>query len=123
MAETVPSRVASFIRDHVSSLEQLEILLWLRQHPGRACTAVEVARELRTLESSARSRLSDLATRGLLHGEGGAPGIAYRYVALDAAREQVVAELDREYATHRYAVIELIFSKPLENVTVFPRER
>ena len=55
------------IADHIDSVEQLEILLLLYQHPERAWTAEAVARELRDLALSAGDRLEDLA-------RGGAPG-------------------------------------------------
>ena len=119
--DSLPSDVVEFLPECVDSIEQLVILLWLRRTPGRVVTAIDVGREPRTLESSARKRLIDLQARNLLRSADAARG-AYRYEPLAPLREQTLTRLERAYADRRYAVIQVIFSKPIDNVVVFPRD-
>jgi predicted transcriptional regulator of viral defense system len=107
--------VERFVRAHIHSVEQLEVLLHLRAQAARAFTADELARELRIHAASAQDRLEDLKGRGLLASpEGG----AYRYQPPPALAGDVDA-LARTYAERRVSVINLIFSKPSEGISTF----
>src|SRR5688572_26691650 len=73
---TLSEETERLIQQHIHSVEQLEVLLLLRDRRDRAWTAAEVSRELRTISSSAAQRLSDLVRRGFLK-EG--PAESHRY--------------------------------------------
>jgi hypothetical protein len=111
----IPKEVRQLIIEHISSIEQLEILLLLYREPARAWSADAVARELRIHTASAAARLADLRDRGFAAADGAA---AYRYRP-GGAPDGAVDGLARAYAERRVTVIELIFSKPLDNVRVF----
>lgn len=55
--------VLEFIREHVSSVIELEVLLLLDKQPARGWTAKEVARELRITAEWAQSDLAKLSAK------------------------------------------------------------
>jgi hypothetical protein len=63
---TLPAELVRFIHEHIHSVEQLEVLLLLRENPERWWSPEEVSQALRTIPSSASQRLLDdvLATPG-----------------------------------------------------------
>ncbi len=111
-------RVQRFITTHIDSLEKLEVLLLLRARAEREWTAPEVSLELRITERSAATRLTDLAARGLLVGNGATPP-AYRFSPSDSEDVQAVAEMALAYGAKRVSVISFIFSRPLDRVRGF----
>jgi hypothetical protein len=116
-AGDLPEEVRRFITDHIDSVEQLEILLLLHQHPERSWTAESVARELRISALSADDRLKDMARSGLLAKVQGSE-VEYRYAPSHQLGE-VVAGLATAYAERRVTVINLIFSKPIDKIRTF----
>ena len=99
-------------------MEQLEILLLLHQHPGRAWTAETVARELRISALSAGDRLEDLTRAAILSRvEGGTA--EYGYAPASPKLEEAVSGLATAYAERRVTVINLIFSKPVDKIRTF----
>ncbi|WP_164008928.1 hypothetical protein [Pyxidicoccus trucidator] len=114
----LPPRVQRFITTHIDSLEKLEVLLLLRARAEREWTASEVSLELRITESSAAARLSDLASRGLLVGNGATPP-SYRFSPANSEDVQSVAEVAAVYGAKRVSVISFIFSRPLDRVRGF----
>lgn len=106
--------VRLFIREHIHSVEQLEVLLLLRA-TGREWTALAVSQEIRTERSSAEARLKDLESRGFLtrSGEG------YAYKPKTEELGQKVSALASAYAERRYTVINQIFSNPVDRIRTF----
>jgi hypothetical protein len=106
--------VRLLIARHIVSIEQLEILLLLREHGGRAWSPAEVNDRIQSSLASVSDRLADLVRRGLLRMD----GEAYRYDAL-VETEAIVAELAADYRDRRYSVIDLIFSKRSDKLQLF----
>ncbi len=106
--------VRQLIARHIVSIEQLEILLLLREHRARSWTPAQVNDRIQSSLLSVTARLDDLAGRGLLYRESD----QYRYDA-SAELEAVVAVLARDYRERRYSVIDLIFSKGNDRLKVF----
>lgn len=116
--EEIPQEIKDFIVRHINSVEQLEILLLLQGSPTREWSARDVAQELRSDTQSVAVRMADLHARGFLHGqEASAP--MYRFNPANAQEAQLVAKLASVYAQRRMAVINLIFSKPIDKIRVF----
>lgn len=115
----LPEEVVQLVREHILSLEQLEILLLLRARAGQEVTPELVRDEVRTSESSAETRLADLARRGFLKVRNATGQTLYSYQPRDAALARAVDLLERAYAERRYTVIDLIFSKPIDNLRVY----
>ncbi len=114
----LPEEVRRLIADHIDSVEQLEILLLLYQHPERTWDAESVARELRVAAISAGERLEDMAHSGLLTRKDGKP-VEYRYAPANAALGDAVRGLSTAYSERRVTVINLIFSKPVDKIRTF----
>lgn len=107
MASTVPEHLQRFIRERLPSLEQIEIVILLRNDPSRAWTALEVSEKLGTPPESTAMRLFLLASNGVLAFESsGVP--KYRYAAADPATDQLVTELARLFEEQRDALYELV---------------
>ena len=117
-AGDLPEEVRRFIFQHINSVEQLEILLLLRQQPGRAWSADAVARELRIASESAGERLEDMASARLLLRQGVRPE-EYRYAPETMKLDDAVRGLATGYATRRVTVINLIYSKPIDRIRTF----
>ncbi len=105
------------IAEHIDSVEQLEILLLLYQHPERSWSEESVARELRISPMSAGDRLKDMARAAILSKVQGTEG-EYRYTP-DAQMGEAVAGLAAAYSERRVTVINLIFSKPVDKIRTF----
>jgi hypothetical protein len=106
--------VRQLIARHIVSIEQLEILLLLREHGGRPWSPAEVNDRIQSSLASVSDRLADLVRRGLLRMD----GEAYRYDA-PAETEAIIAELAADYRDRRYSVIDLIFSKRSDKLQLF----
>lgn len=113
--DEIQEDVRKLIAEHIVSVEQLEVLLLLRSRPDETWTAERVSETVRTSPRSAEKRLSDLARRSLAEE---APDGGYRYAA-SGRFARAVGALAEAYAERRYTVIELIFSKPIENLRVY----
>ncbi len=112
---TLPENVRRLLAEHITSVEQLEVLLLLARSVERTWTAEAVSEELRTSVTSARARLEDLERRGFLLST--AEGCRFEPAA--AHTREAVAALAEAYAERRYTVIELIFSKPIDHLRVY----
>jgi hypothetical protein len=117
-AGDLPEAVRRLIADHIDSVEQLEILLLLHQHPERSWTAESVARELRVSPLSAGDRLKDMARAAILSKVKGSEG-EYRYAPESPQMGEAVSGLATAYAERRVTVINLIFSKPVDKIRTF----
>jgi hypothetical protein len=117
-AGDLPEAVRRFIADHIDSVEQLEILLLLYQHPERSWTAESVARELRISVLSAGDRLKDMARAAILSRVEGGEG-EYCYAPENQQLGEAVAGLATAYSERRVTVINLIFSKPIDKIRTF----
>lgn len=114
----IPREVQTFIRDHLTSLAQLEILLLLHREPSREFGAAEVAETLRIDPGWARSELSRLRDQRLFATSRDRPDV-YCYRPASADDREVVDALARVFATHRVSVITLIFSTPSDSIGSF----
>ena len=113
----LPDDVERFIAEHVDNLEQLEILLLLRERRSRELDPREVTSELRLGPDSAPARLADMAARGFLAARGDPP--RYRYQPDTPEKERVINQLARCYAERRVTVITQIFSPRSDSVRSF----
>jgi len=97
----------TFVNKYIASVEQIEVLLTLRSDEQRSWTVDELSALLRSNPASIASRLDALS-----HGKfaAGSPATGYRYVCTGRLRE-MVDELDQAYRSHRFRVIELVFSR------------
>lgn len=110
--------VVALLSNHITSVEELEILLLLRRSADRAWDAAAVAEDLRTSESSAAKRLGDLAMGGLIE-EAGDGERSFRYAPASPWKRGAVDRLAELYAEAPFRVIDMIFAKPIANLRVY----
>lgn len=115
----IPEDVQRFVRAHIDSVEQLDVLLLLFRTAPRAWTPVAVSRELRIDAVSAARRLDDFLARGLVTVHTGDETLHYTYDASDPERNATIERLGTAYAERRTTLIQFIFSAPVRDVRVF----
>ena len=113
----IPRDVQSFIRTHLSSVAQLEILLLLHGGPGTPRAPEDVAESLRIDPVWAGAEMQRLHASGLF--EPSDDGAAYCYRPATPALAGAVDGLAKAFSTHRVSVITLIFSTPSDSVGSF----
>ncbi len=116
--EAISQDVKDFVATHINSVEQLEVLLLLRMHAEREWSADSLSKELRIDASWAAMRMADLCSRGLL-AACASIDISYQYHPSTPELRRIVGLLADTYAERRVAIINLIYSKPLDNILVF----
>lgn len=114
----VPHDVQQLIDEHITSVEQLEILLLLAARPDVAWTPEQVREEIRTSTSSAVSRLEDLRTHGFLV-EVDDRDDAFQFRPRSEATRAAVEHLATIYRERRFTIIDLIFAKPIDRLRVY----
>lgn len=113
----IPRHVEVFIGEHLTSVAQLEILLLLRGQGERAFSAHDVAEALRIDPGWAAGELERLRTRGLFAKSESETGYCYTPATQELAT--AVDDLAKTFATHRVAVITMIFAAPSDSVGSF----
>jgi hypothetical protein len=111
--------VQQFIARYITSVDQIEILLLLKQDPSREWTAESVARKLFTQAEPTGQRLVELALQGLLSEKTISSLRSYRYEPRTVELDRAVNQLAAEYPKYRVTVINLIFSKPIDKIRTF----
>lgn len=117
-ASDLPEGMRWFILHHINSVEQLELLLLLHGHPGRAWSTDVVARELRIAPASAGEQLEDMVRDRLFVRQGVSPK-EYRYGPENMKLDDAVRGLAAEYMKRRVTVINSIYSKPIDKIRTF----
>ena len=117
MTGALPEEVARFVLQCIDSVEQLEVLLLLRESPDTAWSPEAVARQLYSNPSSIARRLATLQAHQLLTTTD--PPSSYRYQPKTPELSATITRLAEMYRERRVAVITLIASKPIENVRAF----
>jgi hypothetical protein len=103
--------------ERLPSLEQIAIVLLLREDRTRAWSAPEVSSSLGTPPESTAMRLFLLASNGIVIFEGG--GIPrYRFSA-DPTLEPLFAELAGAYAERREVLVSLVGGGPADPLRSF----
>lgn len=118
----LPDEIKAFVLEHVDSVEQLEVLLLLRERRDRSWTASDVSREIRSATESAANRLKSLLAKKLLVQDPDsalADELAYRFQPPSEKIDFLVGRLAETYRTRRFTVMNVIFSKPAEAIRTF----
>ncbi len=107
--------VRDFLRKHIRTVEQLEILLLLRQERHREWTVPEVFAKVRSSEQSVALRLAQFAEEGMLITSNNVPA-TYRYSPRQPSMDDVIARTGEAFQTRRVQVLETIFGGGDTNV-------
>lgn len=104
----LPPNVRDFVVRHITSVEQMELLLLFASDPSRGWTVPQLVTELRSSERSVSQRLGQLIKEGFLtRSEGN-----FQRASLPAETMAAVQDLAVVYREYRVRVIELIYSQP-----------
>jgi hypothetical protein len=107
----------AFLRDSISSYEELEALLVLVEHSDRSFTDGEVAETLKVPVDGITPALEELASvDGLLQVENQIGQRRFRYAPNSRPLREVVGELATAYAEQRLAIVQLMSANALERV-------
>ena len=109
---TISESLRLFIATHITSIEELEVLILLRATEEREWSAAQISRELGASIPWIEERLADLASRGFLvvHEADSAP--LYRYAPSTQETRSRVEDLAVTYKQRRLSVINLVYAKP-----------
>jgi len=114
----VPDEVIAFVSAHIRSVEQLEILLLVRESAPRAWSVHEANAVIRSSEESVAAKLRTLAELGLLSRR--APGEdVFAFAPRDAELAACVDRVAETYRDRRTSIIELIYSQPEQTLKSF----
>lgn len=114
--DQIPENIRQFIFACIDSVEQIEVLALLHDHPEKQWSYLSVSQELRSTEGSVEKRLRDLADRRVIQPIASA---TFRYEPRSDDVKQIVTELVGIYRLRPYRVMELIFSKPVNAMQSF----
>lgn len=118
MADEISRDVDQFIRNHISSVEQLEVLLLLKEQTTQQWTAAQVAQKLYRQPGSVAGHLEAFRSAGLItRTDGREP--TYRYAPNSGVDDVTVSALERAYRERKDTVIRLIFSRPPDTLRSF----
>ena len=108
--DEIPASLRQFIFDYIDSVEQLEVLLFLRMHQNQWFTVDAISAEFRSSPQSIESRLKALQNSKLVQIENSTPAKPkYCYSAI-AEFDAIIEELGVTYRLRRQTVLEFIFS-------------
>ncbi len=114
MPDRVPKAARDLIAQHIHSVAQLELLIYMHGRGGAPVTAEEAGRDQKIGTEMATSLLADLVARGFAREVDG----AFSYQPPDDTAAQV-AEVAEAYTKYRVTIINLIFSRPSEGIQGF----
>lgn len=109
----ISEKVRGFVFEHIDSVEQLEVLLFLRKNSTRLCTTDEITNELRSNLTSVTGRLNVLKSKNLIKEENS----LFQYNNIKEI-EDILSEVAEEYKVRKTLILELIFS-PLKKMRNF----
>ncbi len=109
----IPPRVQRLLVERVRSIEELEIVLWFRLHPG-PCNIETIARELKLAKTTTADALVRLVGNQMLEAQPNADGTGLFAPAAQAAA--VVDELAKTYEDFRVETLVLISGNAIRRV-------
>ncbi len=115
-ANPFPPPIRHFVRHHIPSLHQLEILLCVYTPPLRAWQPDTIATQLYLPLELVVERLVDLADRGLIQADTSTSPAAY---SADATQAPLIDQLATCYKQQRIALTTFIFTQPNDVVQSF----
>lgn len=114
MSGSSTEQLRSFLRDHVSSYEQLDVLLFMARAARRPWSASELAAALTQPLDDVTTALNELVSVGLLscaHADEG----RYHYVAAADLHSRIL-ELAVRNEQHRLSVVQMMSQNALERI-------
>lgn len=107
-----PESVRQLVFEHIDSVEQLNVLIFMRTYRDRAHDNLSLSAELRSNPQSVSNRLKSLAEQGFLQvlQTTGEETVRYQYAPVSNALDDAIAQLEQLYRERPHKILELIFS-------------
>jgi hypothetical protein len=115
MPDTLPESVRAFLRDHVESYEQLELLLFLRTHAADEWPISALAERVRFPAEELDDAVRGLVAAGCI-AERTQPGRTLRYAPSGEGQAEAIDALAAAYAARPLAIIKLMNANAIERV-------
>lgn len=112
----IPTDLQEFLRERISSYEQLEVLLLLRSHPTKRWGTQSVTMELRIKESLAEEALRSLCKNNLLRVDVGSGELLFTYRPHPPELDEVIGTLAKAYRDERLEVMKLMTAHAVERL-------
>lgn len=104
----VSEEIKQFLFSHIDSVEQLEMIVLMRQHKDKSWTARSISDELRTSAASVSNRFTVLRSIGII--EANEDSISFTYRPKTPELERLIDDLVETYKVRKHTVLQLIFS-------------
>lgn len=114
----VSDRLRVFIKQYITSVEQLEILLLVGKNAERIWTSEQVFKMIQSNPESVTERLHGLAGAGFLKVENETRS-EYRFHPKSEELAALVKELEKAYSVARTRIIEMIYSGRISQAQQF----
>src|SRR5689334_10295243 len=114
-SDRLPDSVQALLSEHVSTFEQLEILLMLQAHPHDHWTAAAVAERSRIPEDLVTRALMDFSGSGLIEQVREGPA-AYCFAPRTTQLRQAVVDLATSYRDQRALVMSTMSVNAIERI-------
>lgn len=114
----LPAHVRGFLRTHIRSVGELEVLLLLHRQSARWWTADQVNGELKTSTHSALKYLEALRDAQLVQ-ERRTTDREFRFRTVDSTVVPVVAELDALFKDWVASIVEVIYAPRTDSMRQF----
>jgi predicted transcriptional regulator len=106
----------TFARTHIGSVYTLELLLLIRRNPGKAWTAEDLVRELRSSRTAVGEGLNRLIQAGLVSEN---PPGSYIFAPMSSQHERFCAEIEKAFASMPASMMKAIVAAPDEKLRLF----
>jgi len=116
MSRDIPADVRAFIKDHVRSIVQLELLLLLSRDPSSRFSAEQVARDLCIALDAANSFLEAMRASSMIAVD---DEWKYHFEPQNPEWVSLVSALGHLYRERRLSVIECIYSRDADRLQSF----
>jgi hypothetical protein len=101
------AQVRDFVIRHITSIEQLELLLLFASDPAKSWIIEQLVKEISSSPESVNQRVQQLVEEGFLARNGD----IFRFAPNSPEKAAVVPELLAAYRNYRVRITELIYSR------------
>ena len=98
--------VRQFIFESIDSVEQLEVLIYLRHHPDTSHFPEEISQVMRSTPESVAVRMLTLERQGFITGD---RKLGFKYRP-DLGADDVIGRAEESFRSRPHTVMEMIFS-------------
>lgn len=114
----IPASVVRFVAEHITSLDQLELLLLLLHAPQKWWDAPSAAREIGADTNSTRRGLERFASQNLL-AIAVTGDVRYRFQPGEARLQEAAEAFNAAYRSNRLAILHLVTGRPERSIRDF----